>query len=86
MRRFWILAFVTLLLAASSLVFGQSSNGTISGTVADASGGVLPGVTVTATKPVLEHGQHGQSRSYPFGNRADDRNSTDRQAHNHIRL
>jgi Carboxypeptidase regulatory-like domain/TonB dependent receptor len=30
-------------------VFSQSSNGTISGTVADASGAVVPGVTVTAT-------------------------------------
>src|SRR5215470_14634572 len=32
-----------------STVFSQSSNGTISGTVADASGAVVPGVTVTAT-------------------------------------
>jgi hypothetical protein len=37
------------ILFASTLSFSQSSNGTISGTMADASGAVLPGVTVTAT-------------------------------------
>src|SRR5947207_14145034 len=41
-----LLAFV---LFASTPLFSQSSNGTISGTVADASGAVIPGVTVTAT-------------------------------------
>ncbi len=49
MRGFWIVAFAALALAISPLAFGQSSNGTISGTAADTSGGVLPGVTVTAT-------------------------------------
>ena len=33
----------------SSPLFSQSSNGTISGSVADSSGAVVPGVTVTAT-------------------------------------
>src|SRR5579883_3502367 len=41
-----LLAFV---LISAATLFGQSSNGTISGTVADASSAVLPGVTVTAT-------------------------------------
>src|SRR5438876_262232 len=34
---------------ASTALFSQSSNGTISGTAADATGAVVPGVTVTAT-------------------------------------
>src|SRR5262245_9081709 len=40
---------VCVLLFASTAVFSQSSNGTISGTVSDASGAVIPGVTITAT-------------------------------------
>jgi carboxypeptidase family protein len=43
-------ALVTLVLCfVSTALFSQSSNGTISGSVADASGAVIPGVTVTAT-------------------------------------
>jgi hypothetical protein len=42
-------ALLTFLLFVSTLGFSQSSNGTISGSVADASGAVIPGVTVTAT-------------------------------------
>ena len=41
-----LLAFV---LFTSAALFSQSSNGTISGSVGDASGAVIPGVTVTAT-------------------------------------
>src|SRR5262245_36265185 len=41
-----LLAFVFFV---STSLFSQSSNGTISGTVADASGAVVPGVSVTAT-------------------------------------
>src|SRR5206468_11130805 len=41
-----LLAFVFF---ASTPLFSQSSNGTISGTVADITGAVVPGVTVTAT-------------------------------------
>jgi hypothetical protein len=42
--------FFALLLALTPIaVFAQSSNGSISGTVTDASGAILPGVTVTAT-------------------------------------
>src|SRR5207247_3848631 len=42
-------ALLTFVFFASALLFSQSSNGTISGTVADATGAVVPGVTVTAT-------------------------------------
>src|SRR5215831_3570128 len=42
-------ALLALVFFASAPLFSQSSNGTISGTVADASGAVVPGVTVTAT-------------------------------------
>src|SRR5262245_3746734 len=41
-----LLAFV---LFGATPLFSQSSNGTISGTVADVTGAVVPGVTVTAT-------------------------------------
>jgi outer membrane receptor protein involved in Fe transport len=47
-RRSRLLLVVCLFLSAGSL-FAQSSSGSISGTVADAQGGALPGVTVTAT-------------------------------------
>src|SRR5215475_7023312 len=46
MRLAALLAFV---LFAAPALFSQSSNGTISGSVADASSAVMPGVTVTAT-------------------------------------
>jgi hypothetical protein len=50
MRTLRILAaLLTFVFFASTPLFSQSSNGTISGTVADATGAVLPGVTVTAT-------------------------------------
>jgi len=42
-------AFLVLVFFVSTSLFSQSSNGTISGTVADSSGAVIPGVTVTAT-------------------------------------
>src|SRR6266571_5253243 len=42
-------ALLTFVFLASAPLFSQSSNGTISGTVADASGAIVPGVTVTAT-------------------------------------
>src|SRR5262245_22492595 len=43
------LAFLAFIFFASTSLFSQSSNGTISGTVSDASGAVIPGVTLTAT-------------------------------------
>src|SRR5438105_12891658 len=50
MRTLHIAAIVfTIIFFASTSLFGQSSNGTISGTVADASNAVIPGVTITAT-------------------------------------
>src|SRR5262245_19711193 len=42
-------ALLTFVFLASTPLFSQSSNGTISGTVSDATGAVLPGVTITAT-------------------------------------
>jgi hypothetical protein len=60
MRRRGLSVFVVVLaacLAASTHAFAQgggaSSTGTINGKVADASGAVLPGVTVTASSPSL---------------------------------
>src|SRR5437867_5702372 len=41
--------FVLLAILVPLAAFAQSSTGTISGNVTDASGGALPGVTVTAT-------------------------------------
>jgi hypothetical protein len=48
MKRFWLVCML-LGLVTSAQVFGQSSSATISGTVFDVTGGVLPGVTVMAT-------------------------------------
>jgi len=41
--------FLVCVFFASTALFSQSSNGTIGGTVADATGAVVPGVTITAT-------------------------------------
>src|SRR5918992_624003 len=49
MLRFLIAVVLSLSLAGSAAAQGQAINGTIEGTVADESGGVLPGVTVTVT-------------------------------------
>ena len=50
MRRLLIsTALMVFVFFASTPLFSQSSNGTISGTAGDASGAVIPGVTVTAT-------------------------------------
>jgi hypothetical protein len=49
MFRFALALFLSLGFAASAGAQGQAINGTIEGTVADESGGVLPGVTVTLT-------------------------------------
>jgi type 1 fimbria pilin len=56
MKRWGVVIFaVALLFASSPAAFAQgggaSSTGSISGQVVDDSGGVLPGVTVTATSP-----------------------------------
>jgi hypothetical protein len=47
MQRLVALAFLILVLTAQA--FGQSANATVSGTVADATNAVLPGVEITAT-------------------------------------
>src|SRR5437870_5544012 len=44
-----ISALLVSVLLVSSPLSGQSGNATVSGTVADATGAVVPGVTVTAT-------------------------------------
>jgi hypothetical protein len=49
MRKALIAAAMLVFLALTPLVYGQSSNATISGNVTDTSGGVLPGATITAT-------------------------------------
>ena|SRR2546422_8525943 len=43
-----LIATVVLCLALSNGAFGQSSNATVSGSVSDSYGAVLPGVSVTA--------------------------------------
>src|SRR5262245_540592 len=50
--RFSIL-FAFVVLAVSSPLFAQSETGSITGAIADASGAVIPGVTVTLTSPAL---------------------------------
>src|SRR5438132_6518582 len=42
-------AAIVLSLVLTAETFAQSSNATVSGTVSDSTGAVLPGVTVTAT-------------------------------------
>lgn len=49
MLRRVIFAIAIALMASSAFAQSQAANGTIEGTVADSSGGVLPGVTVTIT-------------------------------------
>ena len=48
MRRFFTAALLVALAFISPPAMAQTTNGVISGIVADAQGGVLPGVTVTA--------------------------------------
>ena len=48
-RQVAILRRTLLLVAFSSLLFAQSERGTISGTVSDSSGAVIPGAKVTVT-------------------------------------
>jgi hypothetical protein len=47
MPRMFLLAFLSLLVSAPALAQSTAANGAIEGTVSDAQGGVLPGVTVT---------------------------------------
>jgi len=56
-RCFTVFLLATLLQAASSLAFAQSavSSGTISGTVADPTGAVVPNATVSINNPVSQY-------------------------------
>src|SRR5438093_11128859 len=49
MKSLFAAAVVVVTLISDVPAFSQSINGTISGTIEDASGAVLPGVSVTAT-------------------------------------
>src|SRR5476651_1067393 len=49
----YVCAAVAMFLALSTSVFAQTT-GQIIGTIVDAQGGVLPGVTVSATSPQLQ--------------------------------
>src|SRR5688572_12153062 len=49
MRRLLTISAGLLCLSVSTQVFGQSSNAALSGSVSDAAGALIPGVTVTAT-------------------------------------
>src|SRR6058998_405089 len=53
-----LVAFVAGLALASGLVFGQEFSATMSGVVHDASGGLVPGVSVTA-----KHTESGLTRT-----------------------
>src|SRR5262245_65111467 len=47
--RIHLVALPVLFFALVAQAFGQSSNATVSGTITDSTGAVLPGLTVTAT-------------------------------------
>ncbi len=49
MRRFLTALAALLVLSTASTAFAQLGGGTLSGTVTDEQGGILPGVTVTIT-------------------------------------
>ncbi len=57
---------LTLLLAVGGTAFAQRTTGTMSGTAKDASGAVLPGVSVTATGPNVVGGQTAVSNELGF--------------------
>ena len=48
-KRFLVVAAALLSLTLSTQAYSQSSNATVSGTVSDGSGALIPGVSVTAT-------------------------------------
>src|SRR5712671_7155906 len=49
MRKIFAAGTILLGFVLATQVFAQTSNATVGGTVADASGALLPGVTITAT-------------------------------------
>src|SRR6266849_2485779 len=63
------IAPILVCLGLNILAFGQSTNATVSGTVSDSSGAVLPGVSVTATNTgtgVVTSGVSNESGVYNF--------------------
>ena len=54
-RCFAVFLLALLLQAAPTFVFAQSASGTITGTITDPSGAVVPGATVTINNPVSEY-------------------------------
>ena len=50
----WLLAILALTAGRAAAQSVGATTGSLNGRVADASGGVLPGVTVTATSPALQ--------------------------------
>src|SRR6266404_530179 len=67
MRRTSFVAMALLCLSLSSQAFGQSSNGSVSGTVADAGRALIPGVTITVTNTdtgVVSTGLTNESGTY----------------------
>ena len=53
MRKCFAITLVSVCVLSCVQVFAQSSNATLGGTVADASGALIPGVSVTATNTGL---------------------------------
>src|SRR5258706_2372955 len=61
---------LALILALSAHVSAQTTNGTLGGTVADATGALIPGVTITATNAgtgIANMGLTNESGAYQFG-------------------
>jgi hypothetical protein len=52
-RRSILTVVVIMLLSAAARVAGQGGDGSLRGTVKDAQGGALPGVTISATSPAM---------------------------------
>src|SRR5262245_20670201 len=54
MKSGWVALAIAVVITVPGLTFGQSANtGAVAGVVRDATGAVLPGVTVEAASPVL---------------------------------
>ncbi|MDR3735361.1 MAG: carboxypeptidase-like regulatory domain-containing protein, partial [Acidobacteriaceae bacterium] len=63
------LFFVAFVLSVPPLLNAQVQNGTITGTVTDAKGSVIPGADVTLTQPATNlvfHGQTNNEGAYSF--------------------
>jgi hypothetical protein len=59
------LIFALLLASMPLCIYAQSSNGSISGVVTDATGAVLPGVTVTASNSATAASRSAVSNDKP---------------------